>query len=472
VGRNLARRQTAGSNNRSAFPQTRIARLSTVCEVIVAAARAGNTKHLWLTGGSLVALALGVGIGMWAHAVNATTTLAVSRALAPIGTLWINAIRMIVVPLIAAQLVASLIGARRTALAGRIGGLSILLFVTMLVVAGIATVAVTPYILSWFPFAPDALSGLSGGAPPRPSEPAPQGLSWLVGLVPANPLRAAVQDDLVGVMVFSIAFGLAVSRMGDRRSALVAELARIVADAMMTIVGWIMSVMPIAVFALAMSTAARSGLAAAQVLVVFVALNCVLMLAATLLMYPVAALAAGMSIPRFAAAILRTQIVAVSTRSSIASLPSMLETAESRLGTRREVSSLVLPVAVAVFKANRTISAPLQFLFLAHVYGIELSAGQIATYLIATFMLSFSTIGIPSGGSAMRTIPLYAAVGIPLDGYLLTEAVDAIPDIFKTLVNVTGNLTVATVVNRFTERPAAAIVALPEPTAEELPAGV
>jgi Na+/H+-dicarboxylate symporter len=350
--------------------------------------------------------------------------------------------------------------------------LSILVFVTMLVVIGIATVAVTPYLLSWFTFATDALAGLGPASAPRGAEAAPQIGSWLVGLVPPNPLRAAVQDDLVGVMVFSTAFGLAVGQMGEQRSAPVAELARIVADAMMTIVGWIMWLMPVAVFALSMSTAARSGLAAAQVLVVFVALNCGLMLAATLLMYPFAALAGGMSIPRFARSILGTQIVAVSTRSSIASLPSMLETADTRLGTRREVSSLVLPLAVAVFKANRTLTAPLQFLFLAHVYGIHLSTGQIATFLVATFMLSFSTIGIPSGGSTMRTIPLYAAAGIPLDGYLLTEAVDAVPDIFKTLMNVTGNLTASSIVNRFSYRPAPALAAMPERTGEEIPAGV
>ena len=150
----------------------------------------------------------------------------------------------------------------------------------------------------------------------------------------------------------------------------------------------------------------------------------------------------------------------------------MLETADQRLGTRREVSSLVLPLAVAIFKANRTVSGPLQFMFLAHVYGVHLSTGQIVGYLVATFMLSFSTIGVPSGGSTMKTIPLYAAAGIPLDGYLLTEAADTVPDIFKTLVNVTGNLTATTVVDRLSDRPAPAMVVRPEPTAEEIPAGV
>ena len=416
-----------------------------------------SKKRLWLTGGSIVGLCLGFLLGMAAHASSDPFALAAAGTLAPIGTLWINALRMTVVPLVAAQLVASLVGARGVAPVGRIGGATFLTFLMMLVGAGVVTLAVSPAIFTWLPLSPEALGAfrsLPAAAPP-PTQAAPAFSTWLVGLVPANPLRAAVQDDLLGVMIFAIAFGVAVGRMAPEPRAMVGELSRILADAMMSIIGWIMWIMPIAAFALAMSMGSRSGLSGAHVVIAFVVLLCALLVACTLLLYPVAAVAGGVPIPRFAAAILPAQLVAVSTRSSIASLPSMMEAARNGLGARPEVSSLVLPLAVSSFKANRTISAPFQFLFLAHVYAIDLSAPQIATFTVVALLLSFSTLGIPSGGSMMRSAPLYMAAGIPLEGYLLVEAAEVIPDIFKTLLNVTGNMTAVTIVDRWSHRPAA-----------------
>ena len=128
-------------------------------------------------------------------------------------------------------------------------------------------------------------------------------------------------------------------------------------------------------------------------------------------------------------------------------------------------------MAVSTFKVNKAISSPLQFLFLAHVYGIELSVAQLVTFTVLAIVLSFTTLGIPSGGSLMRSAPLYVAAGIPIQGYLLTEAADSIPDILKTLVNVTGNMTAAAIVNRATASPAAQPAAVPEP-AGEIAAGV
>lgn len=432
-----------------------------------------NKKRLWLTGGSIVGLSLGFLLGMAAHASSKPFLVAAAGTLAPIGTLWINALRMTVVPLVAAQLVASLVGTRGVAPVGRIGGVAFLTFVTMLVLAGVVTLTVTPAILLWLPLPPEALAALRSlpAAAPPPAQAAPSFGAWLVGLIPPNPLRAAVQDDLLGVMIFAIAFGVAVGRMAPERRAMVGELGRIVADAMMTIIGWIMWIMPIAAFALAMSMASRSGLSGAHVVIAFVILICALLLACTLLLYPIAAFAGGLPIWRFAGGILPTQLVAVSTRSSIASLPSMMDAARNRLGTRPEVSSLVLPLAVSSFKVNRTISAPFQFLFLAHVYGIDLSAPQIATFAVAALVLSFSTLGIPSGGSMMRSAPLYIAAGMPLEGYLLIEAAEVIPDIFKTLLNVTGNMTAMTLVNRWTHR-AGAVASRPEPAIEGAAAGV
>jgi proton glutamate symport protein len=203
-----------------------------------------------------------------------------------------------------------------------------------------------------------------------------------------------------------------------------------------------------------------------------VVLLCSVLCAFTLLQYPIAAAVGGVSMRRFAAAALPVQVLALTTRSSIASLPLLLDRARTCLGLRPEVSTVVMPLAVSTFKVNKAISSPLHFLFLAHVYGIELSTVQVVTFTALSILLSFTTLGIPSGGSLMRSAPLFVAAGIPIQGYLLIEAADAIPDMFKTLTNVTGNMTAAAIVNRVTASPAPEPAGVAEPARGEIVAGV
>jgi Na+/H+-dicarboxylate symporter len=409
-------------------------------------------KSAWLTIGSLIGLAAGFLGGAWAHRTGAPWLIGVSAMFAPVGTMWSNALRMTVTPLVAAQVVATLVGSGGAGPVGRIAGLSFLVFSAMLIAGGAVTVLTMPAILAMVPFSPAALETFRTtlpAPPPPPNGVAPGLGDWLIGVIPANPFRAAVQDDLLGVMVFAVLFGLAVAQMPGERRALVGGLARAVGEAMITVVGWIMWFMPVGVFALALASAVRGGFGAMEVIAVFVVLTCVVLLAWTLLMYPIAAIAGGVSIRRFARAVLPAQLVAVGTRSSIIALPSLLDGAQARLGLRPEVASLVMPLAVSTFKTNRSISSTMQFVFLAYVSGVALTPGDLATFMAVAVLLSFSTVGIPSGGSQMRTLPLYIAAGIPAQAYLLTEAADTIPDIFKTLLNVTGNMTAAAVVNRF-----------------------
>ena len=429
----------------------------------------GGRKSAWLTFGSLIGLGAGFLAGTWAHRSDAAWLQDVSDALNPIGAMWANSLRMTVTPLVAAQIVSALVGSGRVRPVGRIAALSFLLFTVMLIAGGVVTIATMPAVLSSIEFSPGALDDFRAALPAEPTPKTGQaaGLgNWLVGLIPPNPFRAAAQDDLLGVMVFAAVFGLAVSRMTPERRTLIGDLAGVVREAMLTILGWIMWIMPAGVFVLAMASAARGGLGALEVLAIFVLLNCAVLLAWTLLMYPLAAMLGGVSIGRFARALVPVQIVAVSTRSSIASLPALLESARTTLGIRDEVASLVMPLAVSTFKTNRSITSTLQFFFVAYVTGIDLSAGQITAFAVAAILLSYSSVGIPSGGSEMRTLPFYIAAGIPVQAYLMTEAVDTIPDIFKTLLNVTGDMTAATLVNRFTAGSEDAVPVLQEPAAE------
>jgi Na+/H+-dicarboxylate symporter len=144
-------------------------------------------------------------------------------------------------------------------------------------------------------------------------------------------------------------------------------------------------------------------------------------------------------------------MVAVGSRSSLACLPALLEGAKEQLEIPDSIRGFVIPLSSAAFKLSGTLGSPFQLFILAKLYGVALAPTTVTVFVLGIMLVSIGTPGIPSGGFAVR-IPFFLAAGIPLEGFLLTAAVDAIPDIFKTTVNVTGDMTVLTLVDRFAGR--------------------
>jgi proton glutamate symport protein len=421
-------------------------------------------RTTWLlTLGSLVCLAAGISLGIWIHTHPGTAIAWLVKIASPVGRAWVNALRMTVIPLVVTQLTVAVVSARGRAV-GRMGGLALASFVGLLVTAAAFTIVAAPLLISLLAPPPGTLGALKP-ASTQPTGPlaATSPGDWLVAFVPTNPLKSAVQDDLLPLLFFTILFALALSRSRAEGRVVVTAACQAIAEAMLTLVGWIMRVAPIGVFALGLSLATEIGMKAAGALVGFVAVLAILLVAFNLALYPIAAIVGGVPLRRFAAAALPSQIVGVSTRSSLASLPALLQGAERQLVMSPVVSGFVLPLAVSTFKVNRTISAPAKVMFMAYLYGIPLSLPQLATFALSALILSFSTAGIPSSGST-QTLPLYLAAGVPLEGILLFEAVDSVTDVLKTVLNVTGDMTAASIVARFSPAAAAA-------DAERAPAG-
>jgi Na+/H+-dicarboxylate symporter len=266
--------------------------------------------------------------------------------------------------------------------------------------------------------------------------------------VPANPVRAAAEEQFLPLILFTVVFALALTRITPERREGVGRFFRGVADTMFVLIRWVLWFTPVGVFALAFALAARTGLGGAGALIYFVVLLSALLLLFTLVLYPVGTLAGGAPTGAFVRALIPAQAVAVSTRSSLACLPSLMDGAERELRLAPAVAGFVLPLSVSTFKVHRTISDVVELLFLARLYGIELGPGQVATFFVTALILSFSAVGIPSGGYSFKTLPAFLAVGIPLEGVAILKAVDVIPDIFKTLLNVTGDMTAATILAR------------------------
>jgi Na+/H+-dicarboxylate symporter len=420
----------------------------------------------WIgTTSSLAALVAGLLLGFLSYETQSWGLQTLGTFAQPLGLLWLNALQMTVVPLVIANLIVAVVRAGSATEVGWLGALTFALFVVFLLSAGGVSALSLPPVLAYFTVdegSVSALSVLSQQAQDviAASDVKPSFALWLTDLVPRNVFEALTDGDLLPLLVFSVLFGLALSRTepDNRQIALGFFLA--VAEAMKVLVHWILYVTPLGVFALALTLAASMGGAAAGIVVQYLVLICGLLAAAVLLLYPVTVLLGGVSLRPFALGVLPAQVVALGTRSSLASLPALIEGAEQRLDIDPEVSRLTLPLAVSTFKLNQPFSSVCKVLFIAHLFGIELGTMQIFTFVLTIMIMSFSSLGVPLGGGAMRTLPAYLAAGIPVEALILFEAVEAIPDIFKTLLNVTGDMSIAIIVNRIKRR-VFGVVALP-----------
>ena len=167
----------------------------------------------------------------------------------------------------------------------------------------------------------------------------------------------------------------------------------------------------------------------------------------TLLLYPAAVVFGGISLRAFARAAFPAQAVAFSSRSSLAALPAMLESARERLGLPAAFASFFFPLAVTLFRCGAAIGQVIGALFVAKLYGVDLGAGQLAAIAVTTVVTTFSVPGIP-GGSIIMIVPVLLAAGVPAEGVGLLLGVDTIPDMFRTTTNVTGDMTAAVILSR------------------------
>ncbi|MDQ6887435.1 MAG: dicarboxylate/amino acid:cation symporter [Gemmatimonadota bacterium] len=400
-----------------------------------------------LTARVLVGLVAGLLAGL---AIASSASVLVQRIPAfvePIGTLWINAIRMTVVPLVVSSLIVGVARAPDASTLGRIGGRALLLFVSILLAASLLAVIVGAPLMERLidPAAATALRAGSLGTVPV----APPGFAqWLVELVPSNPVKAAADGAMLPLIIFSIAFGLALLRLPLERRERVVGLFDGVMAAMLMLVRWVLALAPIGVFALSLALATKLGLRAAGAIAAYVVIvSLTSALFAMLVLYPAAVLLGRVGLARFARGIGAAQAVAFSSRSSMAALPAMIEGASSRLGLPVAITTFFLPLAASVFRAGAGVGLTIGVLFTARLYGVSLGAAQLATVILTVVLTSFSIPGIP-GGSIIAMVPVMQAAGIPIEGVGILLGIDTIPDMFRTTVNVTGSMTAAVIVGR------------------------
>jgi len=407
-----------------------------------------------LTTRVLIALVAGLGLGLLVSSSGNTTLMNAARWIEPLGTLFINAIRMTVIPLVVGSLVAGIAAAPNPAALGRIGLRAFAFFLITLFVAAIFAALVAPPILSQLAIDPAAQAGLRASATETAVTVAenvrriPGFAQWLIDLVPSNPVKAAADGAMLPLIVFTLAFGLAVAGLkGETRTAVV-RVFEAMRDAALTLVRWILWTAPVGVFALAFALVVRLGVSAIGALAGYIALAAAMTFVfGVVVLYPLASWLGGVPVLEFARAALPAQAVAISSRSSLAALPAMIESARDRLRLPDEITSFFLPLAASVYRIGTAIGQTVGVVFIAQLYGVTLGPAQLASVVLTVVATSFSVPGIP-GGSIIIMAPVLMDAGLPVEGIGILLGADTIPDMFRTTANVTGHLAAATVVSR------------------------
>ena len=400
----------------------------------------------------VIALLLGLGLGAAAAAAafGGPQTKSVIEMVEAVGSLWLNALRMTVVPLIFAVMVTGIAGVADAAATGRLAIRALLLIAFMMVVSACFALGFAQVFYAIWPVTGAAAAALRAGATAAPdvAKAAPTFVGFVSGLAPGNVLKAASQDAILPLVVFAAFFGFAVTRLPDDRRAAFTAIFQSLGDVMISIVRWVLFAAPIGVFALALGVGLRAGVGAAGVIAHYVTAIVLGNLGMTLVAY-VMALIAGVNLRKFANAVAPVQVTAFATQSSLACLPAMIERCRDELDVPDRVSGLVLPLAVSIFRITGPVANFGVALFVVQVYGLHPTAMQ---YLGATFVAvatSMASVGLPGQVSFFASIaPICLSFGLPVDLLPILSAVEVIPDIFRTVGNVTGDMAITKMLAR------------------------
>jgi proton glutamate symport protein len=402
------------------------------------------------TAGTLLALLIGLVLGAAVAAAGVPALTTAVAAIEPLGTLWINAVRMTVIPLVVALIITGVAANPDLRRLGGMGARAVPTFIALLLAGAIFTAIVTPLSFERLTIPPDvaerlraSASGTAEGARQMPTL-----IQRIVETIPANPVRAAVDGAMLPLVVFSLLFGIALTRLPSEHRDPVTRCFQAVGDAMLVIVGWVLRVAPLGIFALALALAARMGVGAAGALLHYVVTLSGALLLVTVALYPIVAVVARVPLRQFASAALPAQAVAFSSRSSLAALPALITGARDTLGLPPGVIAFVIPLAMSVLRLSGPIAWVVGVLFLGKLYGVTITAGALASLVVTGTLISFSVPGIPSA-SLFLLAPVLVEMGLPAEGVGILIAVDAIPDMFKTTANVTAHLASAAIVGRF-----------------------
>lgn len=400
----------------------------------------------------LLGLILGLLAGVAAADSAAAWREATLKAALVIGGLWLNALKMTVIPLIVALLVTAVASGAKAARSGRTAAWAMVWFLLIYVVSATLGGLAMPWLARALPLSEAAAGSLRAGlnsiGPAEIPGNIPSFTDFFSAIIPSNVFASASNGDVLQLVVFTLIFAIAITQIPAAKRQALVRVFEGAADALLIVIGWVLWLAPLGVFALGYSVGIGAGSAAFGGLAHYVALVSALGLGMLLAAYVVAATAGRLPLLTFAKGMIGPQSVAVSTRSSLACLPAMLASARN-LGIRDTTANIVLPLAVALFRSTGPAMNVGVAFYIAHWLGIEPSVPHMVAAIAVGAVISFGSVSVPGEVSFITSIaPIAMALGVPIAPLALLVAVEMIPDIFRTVGNVTMDVAVAGAVDR------------------------
>lgn len=359
-----------------------------------------------------------------------------------IGALFINALKMLVVPLVTFSLICGICGIGDVGVLGRVGIKAFLLF--MLTTALAITLAISVSVM----IGPgEGFDMAQASASTFVAQPAPPLTQVFIDLIPSNPVAAYAEGNMLQIIFFTILFAVCVLMIGERGKP-IAEGAERLNEVMMQVVNVVMLAAPIGIFALIAKTFAEQGLGMIlPMMSYFAVVATVLLLHATGTLMILLKVLGRVNPLIFLKKMRSVQLFAFSTSSSNATIPITLRTAEKRLGVDNSTASFVVPFGATINMDGTAIMQGVATVFIANVYGIDLGLTGYLTVIGMAVLASIGTAGVPGVGLIMLAM-VFHQVGLPIEGIALIMGVDRLLDMMRTAVNVTGDAAITTIVAR------------------------
>jgi Na+/H+-dicarboxylate symporter len=399
-------------------------------------------------------LVLGLLLGLVASVSGQAWLISLATGVEPIGTIWINLIRMVVIPLVVCALVSGVAGLGDLGRLGRLGARTFAFYFGTLLLAALLGLVLALVMVPLAAMPPEVASSLRSAAQAGAEDVAAQAQrvqgfrQFLVELVPANPVKAAADGALLSIIVFAVLLGAAVASLQEGPRRTIISVTDAVTDAIIRLIHWVMRLAPIGVACLSAPVAARFGWHMLASLGVFIGTVIGGMTVFGLVVYlGLARALASLNPRRFWSAISPAAAIGFTTGSSMAALPAMLDIAGSKLHISQPVASFVLPLGATLNRPGTAVYQTVAALFLASLYGVSLAGVQYAIVISTVFLMTFSVAAVPSA-TLFTLAPVLIAAGVPVEGIALLLGVDRIPDMFRTGLNCLGHMTAAAVVAR------------------------
>lgn len=382
-------------------------------------------------------LVLSVVVGLF---LGDSAVVPVKTWIAPVGTMFINLIKMMIVPVVLCSLIVGMTSMGDMKKLGRIGIKTVVFYMVTTAIAIVIGFGVAGVI------EPGVGMALPAEAAPKVKE-APSIMQVFVNMIPKNPIESMAKADILPVIVFALFIGAGIISVGGKKGALLINVFDSGAEVCYKVIAMIMRLAPIGVFCLLLPVVVQNGPKVLLPLLSVIMAMAVGSVIHALVVYSGIAAAVGhMSPVKFFRGMAEAMVIAFTTCSSAGTLPVNMKNIQEKLGVKRDIASFILPLGATINMDGTALYMGVCSLFIANVYNIPLTVDQMMLIILTGTLASIGTAGVPGAGLIMLAMVLQS-VGLPMEGLALVAGIDRVLDMFRTTLNITGDAAVAVAID-------------------------